>query len=74
MSASLLRFSSLDNRPFVLLKTMDQWAQQPTDPSAPTTTDSISIRAAAKTKANITLRIHITSLAAQTVPALWDPH
>ena len=43
--------------------------QQDTDPSAPAATDKTSINAAANTKAIINLRIHLTSSAAQTVPA-----
>jgi hypothetical protein len=43
--------------------------QQDTEPSAPAVTDSNSTNAAANTKANINLRIHLTSSAAQTVPA-----
>jgi hypothetical protein len=39
------------------------------DPSAPTTTDSSSINTAAKAKANINLRILLTSPAAPTVHA-----
>jgi hypothetical protein len=39
------------------------------EPSAPTATDSSNINTAAKAKANINLRIHLTSPAAPTVPA-----
>jgi hypothetical protein len=44
--------------------------QQPTDPSAPTPIDSNSTRAAARANASINFRIHLTSLATQTVPPM----